>query len=48
MKERLIYDKLIIGQSFFYGGYYEKRNYYCYYLMFIWNDFFIRKHRRFL
>ena len=31
MKERLIYDKLIIGQSFFYGGYYEKRNYYCYF-----------------
>lgn len=39
MKERLIYDKLIIGQSFFYGGYYEKRNYYCYYFMFVWNDF---------
>ena len=44
----LIYDKLIIGQSFFYGGYYEKRNYYCYYFMFTRNDFFIRKYRCFL
>ena len=25
MKERLVYDKLIIDQSFFYGGYYEKK-----------------------
>lgn len=48
MKERLVYDKLIIDQSFFCGGYYEKRNYYYGYFMFISYDFFIRKHRCFL
>ena len=43
MKERLNYDKLIIGQSLFYGGHYEKRNYYRYYLMFTRNDFFYQE-----
>ena len=39
MKERLVYDTLIIDQSFLYGGYYEKRNYYYCYFMFISHDF---------
>ena len=41
MKERLIYDTLIIDQSFLYGGNYEKGSYYCIYNVFIRNDFFI-------
>lgn len=47
MKERLVYDTLIIDQLFLYGGYYEKRNYYYCYFMFISHDFFIRKYRCF-
>lgn len=39
MKERLIYDTLIIDQSFLYGGNYEKGSYYCIYNVFIRNDF---------
>ena len=47
MKERLIYDTLIIDQSFLYGGNYEKGSYYCIYNVFIRDDFFIRKYRCF-
>lgn len=39
MKERLIYDILIIDQSFLYGGNYEKGSYYCIYNVFIRDDF---------
>ena len=39
MKERLIYDTLIIDQSFLYGGNYEKGSYYCIYNVFIRDDF---------
>lgn len=44
MKERLVYDTLIIDQSFLYGGNYEKGSYYCIYNVFIRDDFFIRKY----
>lgn len=44
MKERLIYNTLIIDQSFLYGGHYEKGSYYCIYNVFIRDDFFIRKY----
>ena len=44
MKERLIYDTLIVDQSFLYGGHYEKGSYYCIYNVFIRDDFLSGKY----